>query len=1053
MKTQALPLSAGGQAALYISFKFTSDFGNDCYLDLAKVYLDYSSICVGNPAPFQTETGMTAYSWILSSGGTITGGSGTASITATWPTPGPKTVSVNYTNANGCKANSPTVATTTINPLPVPTISGPTFVCVHDTVLYRTQKNMTSYLWNISTGGTINGSASDSVISVTWDTASSVGNRWVTVAYANSLGCFGTTPVPYNVTVNPLPVPTITGPDSLCRNSIGTYQTEPTMTGYSWTVSPGGVILTGLGTRTITVRWDSVGAQTVSVSYTTVSGCETLVPSMLPVTVHPLPVPSITGPDSVCEGTGGHFYSTEPMNTAYQWTLSGGGTIVSGTGTSLIMVTWDSAGARQVLVNYTSSLGCNALLPTSYPVTVKPQPVPSVTGPTPVCKGVPGNQYTTQSGMLNYTWNVSSGNTITSGGTTASNFIEVTWNVLDTQRVFVNYTAANGCTAQTATSYPVKVNALPLPTIGGPDTVCANTSGNIYGTQPGMSNYTWGISAGGTITSGAGTDTITVTWDLAGTRSVSVNYTDSNGCAAAAPTSYNVLIEPLPVPVITGPTSACVGSTGNTYTTQSGMTNYQWVISNGGTITAGGSDSVNTVTVTWDYVGAQTVSVGYTNAIGCTSASLSGYNVTVHPLPVPTITGDTIACENAGNYTYTTETGMTGYVWSTSPSGLIVSGQGTSQVQVTWQGTGAQWVAVSYINATGCSAFPPTQLDVNVTPLPGTPGNITGTSMVCAGDIGVSYSVAPVPYATSYIWLLPPGATIATGAGTTSITVDFSVNALSGVILVYGSNICGNGPSSPSFPVLVNKIPAKAGFITGLDTVCRGATGVNYFISPIPGADNYIWTVPSGASIISGGNTPSIMVSFSDTASSGIISVFATNYCGAGIPSPNFVVTTVSPLAAPVITQMWDFLYSDQSIGNQWYFEGSPIPGATGQIYQAMEDGEYWDEVHRFGCTSDTSNHIDIVVTGIDETKGSRFSVHPVPNDGRFTVSMRFPGEDIFVIRVYNNLGLQVYELADIEVKFRSEQYINMNTVPNGVYTVVMENDRLRIVRKIIVIN
>ncbi|MBC8436094.1 MAG: SBBP repeat-containing protein, partial [Bacteroidetes bacterium] len=196
IKTQALPAGAGGQPTLYIAFKFTSEFGNDCYLDLAKVYLDNSSVCAGGSALYQTESGMTAYGWTLSSGGIITSGSGTSSISASWPTPGPKTVSVNYTNSNGCKANIPTVTNTTVLPLPVPTISGPAVVCEHDTSLYRTQKNMTSYVWNISSGGTINGSATDSLISVTWDTASSGGNRWIEVTYTNSIGCIGTTPTP-----------------------------------------------------------------------------------------------------------------------------------------------------------------------------------------------------------------------------------------------------------------------------------------------------------------------------------------------------------------------------------------------------------------------------------------------------------------------------------------------------------------------------------------------------------------------------------------------------------------------------------------------------------------------------------------------------------------------------------------------------------------------------------------------------------------------------------------------------------------------------------------
>ena len=63
------------------------------------------------------------------------------------------------------------------------------------------------------------------------------------------------------------------------------------------------------------------------------------------------------------------------------------------------------------------------------------------------------------------------------------------------------------------------------------------------------------------------------------------------------------------------------------------MTNYIWSVSAGGTITAGGTTNSNTVTVTWNTAGAQTVSVNYTNGNGCTAAAPTVYNVTVNALP------------------------------------------------------------------------------------------------------------------------------------------------------------------------------------------------------------------------------------------------------------------------------------------------------------------------------------------------------------------------------------------------------------------------------------
>jgi len=733
----------------------------------------------------------------------------------------------------------------------------------------------------------------------------------------------------------------------------------------------------------------------------------------------------------------------------YLWVVTNG-TVTSGGGPSnnTVTVTWNlvPGGTHAVSVTYTNTYGCQPIAPTTLGVTVNPQALPAITGPNSVCSNTSGHIYTTETGMSNYVWTISPGGTITSGAGT--NSIIVSWGGAGLRTVSVSYTNTFGCSPVTPTQYPVTVNAVPVPSISGPISACVNSTGNIYYTNSGMSNYVWTVSTGGVITAGAGTATITVTWNTAGAQNVSVSYTSAAGCLSV-PANFGVTVYALPMPSITGPATSCVGLTGNVYSTQPGMTGYLWAVSAGGTITSGTGSS--TITVIWNSAGAQSVNVTYTGANGCAGTSPS-YGVTVQAAPTPTITGPATACIT-GTYIYSTQTGMNNYQWTISSGGTILSGAGTSQVQVSWSGSGAQWIAVNYTNSAGCTGSTPTQLGVTVSTLPGSPGNISGTSLVCAGQTGVAYSVAPIPNVTSYTWLMPPGATIATGAGTPNITVNYASTAVSGVILVYGTNTCGNGPSSPSFPIIVNKPPAEAGPVTGPDTVCKGALAVNYYIFPIPAAEGYVWSVPPGATIISGANTSSILVNFSTNASSGFITVFATNYCGAGAPSPNFSVTTVPPIPAPVITQIGDVLYSDQPVGNQWYLNGNPIPGATGQSYQALVNGVYWAVVHRYGCTSGESNHINVVVTGIDEAHGSTVSIHPVPNDGRFTVSIWMPEKDIVLIKVFNSLGQPVYELRDIEVNRGLEQKIDLKPVPNGIYTVVVENDRLRIIRKIIVIN
>ena len=85
---------------------------------------------------------------------------------------------------------------------------------------------------------------------------------------------------------------------------------------------------------------------------------------------------------------------------------------------------------------------------------------------------------------------------------------------------------------------------MPIPNLTGVNKTCLNDTDLFY-TDSHMSNYIWTVT-GGSIFSGFGTDSIKVTWGAAGTGTITVNYTDGNGCTAAIPTSQNITINPLP---------------------------------------------------------------------------------------------------------------------------------------------------------------------------------------------------------------------------------------------------------------------------------------------------------------------------------------------------------------------------------------------------------------------------------------------------------------------------------------------------------------------------
>ena len=282
---------------------------------------------------------------------------------------------------------------------------------------------------------------------------------------------------------------------------------------------------------------------------------------------------------------------------------------------------------------------------------------------------------------------------------------------------------------------------------------------------------------------------------------------DSSSCESAVRIPVVATINPLPVPVITGQSSPCIGSTGIVYSTQAGMSDYMWVISQGGTIFAGGTSTDNTVTIVWNSSGSQSVSVNYTDTHGCEALTPAILIINVEPLPVPTISGPDSTCVFTANNNYITEPGMTSYVWTVSPGGTITSGLGTNSITVTWNSAGPQNVSVLYTDQYGCTPGIATFYYVTVNPLPGLPGNIFGPSPVCSGSKGLVYTVSVVTNAISYIWILPLGFSIVSGNGTSTIIVDVDSNASSGTIQVYATNSCGAGQPSPPFPVIVNTLP------------------------------------------------------------------------------------------------------------------------------------------------------------------------------------------------------------------------------------------------------
>jgi hypothetical protein len=158
--------------------------------------------------------------------------------------------------------------------------------------------------------------------------------------------------------------------------------------------------------------------------------------------------------------------------------------------------------------------------------------------------------------------------------------------------------------------------------------------------------------------------------------------------------------------------------------------------------------------------------------------------------------------------------------------------------------------------------------------------------MVCTGA-AASFTVPIQGPPDTYNWTVPSDVTIISGQGTNTINVTWGTSG--GSVTCYAMNDCGQTPEVAK-QVSSQTIPATAGTISGKDTVCQGHGNLVYSVDVIAGATQYVWTLPSGASVTSGQGTNQVTLLYSNSASSGNISVKGENTCGAGVESVKAVV-------------------------------------------------------------------------------------------------------------------------------------------------------------------
>lgn len=104
-------------------------------------------------------------------------------------------------------------------------------------------------------------------------------------------------------------------------------------------------------------------------------------------------------------------------------------------------------------------------------------------------------------------------------------------------------------------------------------------------------------------------------------------------------------------------------------------------------------------------------------------------------------------------------------------------------------------------------------------------------------------------------------------------------------------------------------------------------------------------------------------------------------------PSNIATVTFGSQPSTPSILVNGNLLASSATQGNQWFLNGNPIPGATGQFYSPTENGFYSVQTNDNGCLSNMSDIINFTLTSASETlDGKSILVYPNPARDRLQI-------------------------------------------------------------------
>lgn len=296
----------------------------------------------------------------------------------------------------------------------------------------------------------------------------------------------------------------------------------------------------------------------------------------------------------------------------------------------------------------------------------------------------------------------------------------------------------------------------------------------------------------------------------------------------------------------------------------SAVESFEWSNISGQVI---GTTSTATVTQAGTYKFKLTLSL---NGISCSQERTIAVSRTGAVPSKPDLVGVTQSCTGRPDL-FKVNSPVSGMNYNWVVTGGTFSGSGSSQITINWNPT-ATSAKVCVDAENGCGKSDSICKTVDLAYIPA-PLSIVGDATVCPNATG-NYSVTATPNITNYQWTAVNG-TVTSGQGTPSVAIAWGT-ATTGRVCMTPSNRCGTGQQA-CFDVQIKNAKPDSLPIQGNISVCSNDTTV--FTNNTAGNIQFNWDVPTGASILRGQGTNTILVVWGATFGNQTVGLTLTNSC------------------------------------------------------------------------------------------------------------------------------------------------------------------------------